>query len=98
MGFVDIEMEIGMSAHLFVISREVLHAVSFQEVKETVKPMHSAAVFKAPFEESEVIINAKLNEFKKFVEHSRTPADTIAEDELFSRIVKYISKNDRYDA
>jgi len=87
-----------MSAHLFVISREVLHAVSFQEVKETVKAMHSAGVFKAPFEEIDVIINANLYEFQKFVEPRWTPADTIAEDEFFSMIVKYISKNDGYDA
>lgn len=96
--FVDIEMRVEMSAHLFVISRDVLQAVLFTEVKETVKAMYEAGVFRAPFEEVDVIINASVYEFQTFVDPEWTPSSTTAPDELFSMIVKYKSNNDGFDA
>jgi len=96
MGFVDIEMGIKMGAHLFVIGREVFQAISFQEVRETTKAMHDAGVFKAPFKEIDVIIDANLYEVQKFINPRWTPDRTCAIDEPWSLIMKYKCDEDGY--
>jgi hypothetical protein len=85
--FVDIEMEVEMDRHLFVLNADVFRAVSLEEVTETAEAMAGCGIYLPPFESFDVIINATTSEVQKYIVPSCEPEDNM--EDLFPLILRY---------
>lgn len=78
-----------MSEHLFVISKDVFKAVSFDEVASTSKAMHELEIFYPPFMEFDITINASTYDVQKFLVPEWEDLSAKEENDLFPLVLRY---------